>query len=212
VEFDKHGRPMPYAINAQEWGSFLCDIFDCWYPHDVQQVSIRYFDALLNKHLGLREGYCSLSNNCCQYFVVEYNGDIYPCDFFVKKDLCLGNIQTTDWESALTSPVYTTFGRQKSNLCKKCRECAFLDLCMGDCQKHRPSNTTGESPYSYLCEGWLEFLEYSQPAFETLKKWVLSNRDLNQAPFPTQDLYRKVGRNQPCPCGSGRKYKKCCGQ
>ena len=212
VEFDKHGRPLPYSVNAQEWGRFLSDIFDCWFPQDIQQVSIRYFDALLNKRLGLDEGLCSLSTNCCQYLVVEYNGDIYPCDFFVEKDLCLGNIQDTTWASALASPVYATFGRQKSMLSQKCQECGFLDFCMGDCQKHRRSGTPGEPPLSYLCGGWLEFLEHTQPAFETLKKWVQSGRTPDQAPFPTPVAPPKIGRNQPCPCGSGRKYKKCCGQ
>ena len=211
VEFDKNGRPLPYAINGKEWGRFLCDIFDCWYPQDVQRVSIRYFDALLNKRLGTHAGLCSLANNCCLYFVVEYNGDIYPCDFFVEKNLRLGNVADTTWENALSSPLYAKFGKQKSELSRQCRQCVFLDRCMGDCQKHRQAHKSEEARLSYLCDGWRMFLQHSQPAFEALARWIQSGRETSQAPFPVQVTARSVGRNQPCPCGSGKKYKKCCG-
>jgi SWIM/SEC-C metal-binding protein len=36
--------------------------------------------------------------------------------------------------------------------------------------------------------------------------------DLEKALHPPEPLYvTKIGRNEPCPCGSGQKYKKCCG-
>ena len=214
VEFDKNGKLLPFSITADEWGHFLCEIFDCWYPHDTRHVSIRHFDALLNKRLDNKESICSMSNNCCQYFVVEYNGDIYPCDFYVQKDLKIGNIADTSWENALSSPVYREFGLKKSKMHSQCLQCHYIDLCMGDCQKHRDKNNIQQPNPSHLCLGWQQFFKHTQKAFEDLEKIVTVNRIQENSPnhsSPSAQKIPKVGRNQLCPCGSGRKYKKCCG-
>jgi len=214
VEFDENGTPLPFSINGDEWGRFLCEIFDCWYPRDSRRVSIRHFDALLNKRIDNAASVCSLSNNCCQYFVVEYNGDIYPCDFFVQRDLKIGNIADIDWENALSSPVYRQFGLQKSKMNPLCLQCRFIDLCMGDCQKHRVKNSTQIPDPSHLCLGWQRFFKHTEKAFEDLEKIVAVNRIREISPChssTTAQKTPKVGRNQLCPCGSGRKYKKCCG-
>jgi uncharacterized protein len=105
VEFDKSGNLVAFSISGEEWGQYLCDIFDSWYPKDIHKVSIRHIDAILRKRLDHLSTVCSLSNDCCQYFVIEHNGDIYPCDFFVEKDLRIGNVADTTWETALCSPV-----------------------------------------------------------------------------------------------------------
>jgi len=215
VEFDANGKPLPFSINGDEWGHFLCEIFDNWYPHDVRHVSIRHFDALLNKRVDQIGSVCSLSDDCCQYFVVEYNGDIYPCDFFVKKDMKIGNIADTSWENALSSSVYRNFGQQKSILNSQCRECPYLDLCMGDCQKHRMKNSTRIPGVSYLCLGWQRFFKHTEQAFGDLEKMVQADRTTDKPPYqPSSPIQKKakIGRNQTCPCGSGRKYKKCCGK
>ncbi|MCJ7810094.1 MAG: radical SAM protein, partial [Desulfobulbaceae bacterium] len=91
VEFDPDGNLLPFAITGEEWGSFMCQLFDRWYTRDTQRVSIRHFDAVLHKIIQNRDQVCSLARNCCQYFVVEYNGDIYPCDFFVEGRFKIGN-------------------------------------------------------------------------------------------------------------------------
>jgi len=215
VEFDQHGNPLPFSINGDEWGSFLCEIFDHWYPHDVRRVSIRHFDTLLNKRIDQPESICSLSDNCCQYFVIEYNGDIYPCDFYVQKDLKLGNIVDTSWENALSSPVYRNFGQQKSILNSQCLKCPYLDLCMGDCQKHRAKNSAQMAGPSLLCHGWQQFFKHTGQAFGNLEKMIRADLLKDNSPYqPSSSIQKKgkIGRNQICPCGSGRKYKKCCGK
>ncbi|HBE45645.1 MAG TPA: hypothetical protein DDW17_09465 [Deltaproteobacteria bacterium] len=51
-----------------------------------------------------------------------------------------------------------------------------------------------------------------QPAKEepTYKEPVLIMNPGNEQPL--QKHNKKIGRNDPCPCGSGKKYKKCCGK
>ena len=213
VEFDESGKLLPFSITGDEWGRFLCEIFDNWYPHDVRRVSIRHFDALLNKRIDHIESVCSLADNCCQYFVVEYNGDVYPCDFFVQEDLKIGNIAETSWETFLSSPVYHKFGQQKSRVNPQCGQCNYSGLCMGDCQKHRVKDSTQFPGLSHLCSGWQQFFKHTEQAFQNLEKMVRVDRTVDNTPYqssPPIQAKTKIGRNQTCPCGSGRKYKKCC--
>jgi serine-type anaerobic sulfatase-maturating enzyme len=168
VEFDSDGNLLPFAINGVEWGDFLCRLFDRWYARDTRRVSIRHFDAILHKVIQNSIQVCSLGRNCCQYFVVEYNGDIYPCDFFVEKGLKIGNIKDTSWEEAMASPVYKDFGAQKACWNHRCRNCDCLPLCSGDCLKHRLYAGHDADNISWLCSGWKQFIRYSRDGFHAL--------------------------------------------
>lgn len=216
VEFDEHGELLPFAINAEEWGNFLCELFDEWYRKDTLSVSIRHFDSILTKMLDGVANVCTLGQNCCQYFVVEYNGDIYPCDFFVEKPLKLGNVMENSWEEMLNSPIYLEFGVQKSRWNDLCEACDCLDLCAGDCLKHRLYAGNPPHKLSCLCAGWKRFLRYSRKRFEKLaekihKQRLREARASQQAGMQKKAKLVSVGRNDPCPCGSGKKFKKCCG-
>ncbi|MBD3211029.1 MAG: anaerobic sulfatase maturase [Candidatus Lokiarchaeota archaeon] len=207
IEFDENNDPLPFSITGEQWGDFLCKIFDLWAKKDKYRVSIRLFDSIL-EHLIYGETHvCYMNNNCCQYFVVEYNGGIYPCDFFVRDDLKLGNINTGDWKEFLNSSRYKKFGSHKSILNEVCKACPFLNICYGDCQKNRPGNTNNPKTLSFLCKGWKKFYAHTLPSFENLAKKIRLERNI-----PKRDLKTpvKFGRNDPCPCGSGEKYKKCC--
>ena len=114
VEFDNQGALKPFSINGEKWGSFLVELFNQWYPRDLYKVSIRFFDSILNHIVGRKATICHMEDNCKQYLVVEHNGDIYPCDFFVKEDLKLGNINDNSWEELLDSSTYIDFGKAKS--------------------------------------------------------------------------------------------------
>ena len=216
VEFDDHGKLRPFAISGPEWGNFLCEIFDLWYPHDIQRVSVRHFDSLLHKILDSSVTACTLSDNCCQYFVVEHNGDIYPCDFFVKKNYKLGNITRTSWRRVISSSDYQSFGSQKSNWNKFCKSCDFLKLCVGDCLKHRMYGNHPARNLSRLCSGWKQFFDHSVHKFNEMAQKIRVgrinsiNHNRSQINTPASKAM-SVGRNHTCPCGSGKKFKKCCG-
>jgi uncharacterized protein len=153
VEFDETGRLQPFAITGEEWGRFLCDLFDSWYPGDIRRVSIRHVDSLLNQMVNGTPTVCTLGADCSQYFLIEHNGDIYPCDFFVQEDLRIGNIMNTSWESAQQSPVYRNFGQRKADLSEMCRECDYRARCWGDCLKLRIRIGPHADPRSVLCSG-----------------------------------------------------------
>lgn len=215
VEFDEAGNLQPYAISGREWGNFLCELFDEWYQKDTRMVSIRHFDSILSRIVDGSDTVCTMGRNCCQYFVVEYNGDVYPCDFFVEPALKLGNVLTHSWSELQSSRQYLDFGNQKSDWNPECSRCDNLDLCNGDCLKHRLYAGNIPQNISYLCDGWKHFYTHTRPRFNTLAEVVVRERqpagNMNQ-PGRRSVTSGRIGRNAPCPCGSGLKYKKCCGR
>jgi uncharacterized protein len=214
VEFDQDGKLMPYSVSPEAWGEFLCKIFDEWYAHDVRQVSVRLFDSILAKMVDGVANVCSIGNNCCQYFVVEHDGSIYPCDFFVQPEWRLGNVDDVNWETLQNLPLYREFGKRKNMVAKQCNVCRYFALCAGCCQKNRPGrgNTPGE--LSILCSGWKMFYEHTVDRFKELAKCIIKERNPHQYILPSFnfDNAGPVSKNAPCPCGSSIKYKKCCGK
>ncbi len=201
VEYDTQGGRQPFAITGAEWGDFLCELFDCWRP-DAGRVSIRLFDSMLARILRQPAGLCAMEDDCRQYFMVEHNGDVYPCDFFAEPRWRLGNINEDTWGQLRQSPRYEEFGRRKRRLPAACDACPWLEFCAGDCPKHR--GPSGEE-ISRLCAGWRVFFRHALPELRRLAAVVSAGPPAETAPMPP-------GRNAPCPCGSGRKFKHCCGR
>lgn len=220
VEFDDRGSLMPYAIEPEEWGEFLCAVYDEWSNEDTYRVSIRRFDSIVGKMVDGAVRACNMGENCRQYFVVEHNGDIYPCDFFVEPRLLLGNVMKDRWETLHRHPLYQEFGKRKQLYAQECRECQFLDFCHGDCPKNRMRPPSPDPrQLSHLCRGWKMFYKHALPGLQKLAEDVKRQQQQQQSPAAAgqgggnfQGGNRKTGRNEPCPCGSGRKYKNCCGK
>ena len=216
VEFDSDGALMPFAINGEEWGDFLCGIFDEWVKGDQRKVSVRLFDSILMMMVEGVPNVCAMGTNCRQYLVVEHNGDIYPCDFFVNSKMKLGNIMHNSWEEMLNSPIYEEFGSRKSNWNSECAKCEYLKYCAGCCPKNRPGKSDDPTQMSALCDGWKQFYHHSLKEFRALANGVIAERNQHDQQSRNQSGQPRpsgnIGRNSPCPCGSMRKYKHCCGK
>jgi len=213
VEFNEAGESLPFAVSGEEWGDFLCGIFDEWIKTDITRVSIRLFDSILTYLVENRRIICHMGRNCCQYYVVEYNGDIYPCDFFVQEDLKLGNVFTHSWDELHQDSKYLEFGSRKSNWNAACQDCLYLEFCSGDCLKHRLYHIPDPQTLSWLCRGWKKFYAHALPGLRQIAEKIKMERRqaalYSPQPLPPS-AFKNVGRNDPCPCGSGKKYKKCC--
>ncbi len=207
VEMDEQGNPLPFTITGEEWGKFMCEIFDEWIQSDPYRISIRLFDSILSLMFYGRMSVCHMAGNCRQYFVVEYNGDVYPCDFFVEKERRLGNITRNSWEEMQDHPLYHSFGHLKHQWNDACIHCPYLFYCSGDCLKHRIYNGQPSETMSWLCEGWKKFYSHTIPGFYKLAKAIQLQQSIKGPLFVDQ----KQERNQPCFCGSGKKYKQCHG-
>ena len=212
VEFGEDGALQPFAVAGPEWGEFMCAIYDAWIKRDTRRVSVRLFDSILARLVDGVANVCHMGTDCRQYLVVEHNGDVYPCDFHVREDLRLGNIMRHSWNEMLASEAYAAFGRRKRDWHGECGRCEFVRFCGGDCPKNRPAYGRDPQRLSTLCEGWKTFFAHAMPGLRRLADEIRAEREQStltaRQPVPCPG---PVGRNDPCPCGSGRKYKRCCG-
>ncbi len=167
VELDPAtGRVTDFSVTPEQYGEFLCRLFDCWVKQGLQKTSIRDFDSILSYYLGQRHTICTFDRQCSQYVVVEHAGDVYCCDFFVESMWHLGNIFDTPIESLATCAKKRQFARVKTKLCNKCLVCRHLDICRGGCMKDRaPFDKESYGRESYFCEAYKRFFEYSGPKF-----------------------------------------------
>lgn len=177
VELDGQGSVAPYCVTPDEWGSFLCSIFDRWFEKDTRKVSVRLFDTIIAKLVTGQDICCTAGLDCRQYFVVEYNGDVYPCDFHVLPELKLGNVMTHTWEEMAESGIYKTFGARKRQTHPACAACPYFGFCAGDCPKNRVGHSGSPAvELSYLCAGWKRFYAHALPRLEELAEVVRAER------------------------------------
>ena len=168
VEFDETGAPTPFSISGKEWGIFLSELFDEWISDSPKTISVRNFESVLAKLVDNVNSVCTMGTKCDQYFVVEYNGDVYPCDFFVENRWKLGNIMENSWQKIIESPVYLQFGSQKNQWHEQCGSCTYRSLCSGDCLKYRVDSEQDPRTLSWLCEGWKAFYDHTLVRFRHL--------------------------------------------
>lgn len=180
VERKRHGRlastdddsadcePTAESLSPERWGRFLCALFDEWVGGDIGECFIQLFEATLANMMGVEPGVCSMSRSCGNSLVVEYNGDVYPCDHFVFPKHRLGNIHERPLAEMAYGERQNTFRRKKMALPRRCLECQWLDLCNGECPKNRTAPDGGNC----LCDGYRMFFEHAQPYLKILMENV----------------------------------------
>jgi uncharacterized protein len=174
LEVDITGKRAPYSINSNQYGTFLCELFDLWKVMP-NRVSIRLFNSLLLKKMGYPGGLCVLDKNCSDYLLIEWNGDTYPCDFFARDSFKIGNIMENDLAS-LFHKRNVIFGKLKNNLAPECLACNWLTQCYGGCVKDRLFADNPHPEKTYYCEGLKKFFEYSSDWFSKYSKKLAQNR------------------------------------
>jgi uncharacterized protein len=200
-----------YLITAEEYGEFLVDLFDEWYQGGFPTTSVRTFDAILQSCLEMPNDLCVYGEACNAGIVVEYNGDIYPCDFYVSDDWRLGNVMDEPLETILARPSRAAFIARKRSLPSRCVACGWLGLCRGGCPRNRPAGPAGGPP-EYFCLSHQRLFDYAADRFRAVGERIRRRRVTIEAVGRSQAAERRATeRNAPCPCGSGRKYKSCCG-
>ncbi len=131
-------------------------------------------------------------------------------------DYKLGNITEETLASLCELRRQTEFGEDKKHtLPAVCRACDVLPICNGECPKNRfVTAPDGEDGLNYLCNGYRHFFQHVRPSLEEMAVSLGFENPLAPSfpatmarPVPARP---KPGRNAPCPCGSGRKFKQCC--
>lgn len=211
-------RVTEWSVRPAQYGNFLCEIFNEWVRNDVGTIFVQSFDVALESWVGMNPNLCIFSETCGKALAIEHNGDLYSCDHYVFPENRLGNIAHQQLDVLALSKQQNQFGQDKKDtLPNFCKNCQVKFACNGGCPKNRLTLTPdGESGLNYLCEGYQHFFmtiapymrfmanelkEHRPPA--NVMQWV-KEKDMG---FPNI----KVERNDPCPCGSGIKFKRCCG-
>lgn len=254
IEWNESGdEPVlhPYSPSGDAYGRFMCRVFDRWFERYRRQLSIRFFDMVLNQLVYGQTPLCIMADACHNQLTIEHDGAVFGCDHFVERRWQLGQIGDAGWENPVAAngtqrvavgsgrtrlsepgPSYdeglddtwldrvddqrlATFADRKQHLPTECDECRWKRYCFGGCPKNRPGRGDAAAP-SVLCDGYRMFFEHAMPRLEWLAEYL---RRGQLPPDPQAAAVAssarpgdKVGRNTPCPCGSGRKYKQCCGR
>jgi uncharacterized protein len=205
------------TVPAEALGTFLCAIFDEWLREDIGRIRVQIFEEVAATAFGQEHSLCVFRRACGDLPVIEHNGDFFSCDHFVDHEHRLGNIRNLPLVELLESPAQRAFGKIKSDrLPRHCQACEVLAMCNGGCPKDRFLHSPdGEAGLNYLCAGYKRFFNHCGPFLVELS--AVSRQQASQPHTPPVrgegvPVNVKAGRNDPCPCGSGRKYKKCCGK
>jgi uncharacterized protein len=153
AEFDRDGKPLPFTITPEQYGRFLCEVFDMWWP-ERRKVRIRFFDNVAEALAGQKPGSCTLHETCDSYVVVEYNGDVYPCDFFVESGWKLGNVVLDSWSEIARRTRRYSFASKKTLAHPECQICEYQNICHGGCPKFRHGPHGQFEELDYFCQAY----------------------------------------------------------
>ncbi len=181
VELDPNdpSKTAPWSVGADEYGEFLKTVFDLWYhdfQHSKKNTTVRFFDSVFHSYVGAEPPDCNLQPECGSYTVVEYNGDVFSCDFFVEPEWKLGNIMQDRLIEMLNSPRQREFGRMKADLPPECTNCKWLKYCYGGCTKDRRHDPADHGS-NHFCTSMKMFFEHADERLtELANRWKLQQR------------------------------------
>ncbi|MDH5285269.1 MAG: anaerobic sulfatase maturase [Betaproteobacteria bacterium] len=168
------GRPdsvvTDWSVDPEEYGDFLCKVWDEWRRRDVGKVLVNFCETLVAQHMGLPSQLCIHAENCGKGVAVEHDGSVYACDHYVYPQYRRGNVRTTALADMVFDPAQVRFGYAKSEtLPKYCRDCSFLRDCWGECPRNRIVRAPdGEAGLNYLCPGLKRFFAHATPEAQRL--------------------------------------------
>lgn len=207
VELDGQQRVSERSVAAPAYGQFLSRVFDLWLAREhVGRVFVRDFDSALASTLGVPGSTCVAAETCGRCVALERDGDVFACDHFVDWAHHLGNLRQRDLAAMLDQGPGPEFGASKADLPAECERCPHLRLCRGGCPKDRVAGR------NVLCEGYAAWFAHAKPVLERMARCLRAQRpasDWRHIDAPPHAA--ALERNAACPCGSGRKWKRCCG-
>lgn len=199
------------SVSADGYGRFLIDVFEDWVRRDIGEIYVQMFDVALANWYGQPPGLCVHSETCGLALALEHNGDVYSCDHYVEPAYRLGNISESRLLDLVALPQQKEFGLAKrDSLPQYCLDCEVRFACHGGCPKDRFAVTPdGQPGLHYLCPSYKAFFGHIEPVMRQMCDLLKSDRAPSElvGRYAAQDARR--GRNDPCSCGSGRKWKHC---
>ena len=172
VEILPDGAICERSVSSEDWGEFLCTVFDIWRDRDIGRIQIQLFEEITRAALGVGPSLCVLRRMCGGVPVLDASGNLYCCDRFMRPEYLLGNIRESTLTEMLNSARQQSFGRAKfQRIPAQCQNCSVLDMCNGGCPKDRVlQNRDGEPEVNYLCSGFRRFFLHARPFVQAVKE------------------------------------------
>lgn len=172
------GKLASFSVSPEQWGNFLCAIYDEWIKEDVGTYYIQLFDSTLANWVGVEPGLCTMAKSCGHAAVMEHNGDLYSCDHFVFPKYKLGNIHSSTIIEMMYGEKQKEFAKIKDEgLTRQCRECEWQFACHGECPRNRfATSDYGEAGHNYLCKGYYKFFKHVARTMDFMKNEYVNGR------------------------------------
>ncbi len=164
-DFNEKRGTSKYSLTPEVYAEFLKARFDLWL-NEIQNDNIiwdRYFENLLMILKGYHPESCGMSGTCSIQTVIEADGSVYPCDFYVIDELYIGNILTESFEVINKNREKLDFYNISHQVDDKCKECKWFNLCRGGCRRDREPMIDNNLSLNYFCASYKEFFEYAYP-------------------------------------------------
>ena len=211
-----NGEITPDSVTGEAYGRFLSTVFDEWIYHDLGRLNVQFFAEMLLVRSGGTTNVCWMAPTCGRVLIIEHDGGVYACDHFVTPEHHIGDLETSLLNELVDAPIQRRFGDDKRDrLPEQCRSCSWLMVCNGGCPKDRFALAEdGEPGLNYLCSSLRQFFAHAEKplrqVMERVKQGLSPEAIMAELHAESLVRWRGVGRNDPCPCGSGRKAKNCC--
>ena len=162
-----------YAVEPEQYGKFLCELFDLWYADFVagETMDIRMFSNLAQMAAGYPAEECGMNGCCNCYFVVEGDGSVYPCDFYCMDAWKLGTVKD-GFVQMKTSEKAKAFVEASRPVCAACQECPYFSLCRGGCRRWREPFVDGKPGLNQLCPAYRMFFAHASERMERLGVYI----------------------------------------
>jgi uncharacterized protein len=161
-----------WSVGPEEYGEFLKGVFEAWRVDDVGKIVIPTFDALLAQWLDEPTRFCEMGEECGSSLVVDWDGTVYSCPFFLYPEYALGNVGEQSLGDMAESPAQIEFGREKAAISADCQECEFLFACHGGCPRRRFAKTARGQSMDMLCPAFVDFNGHVGPYFRVFAQSV----------------------------------------
>ena len=219
LERDADGKIADFSCSGEQFGRFMLEVFEIWAARDVGRISERFIDNCLHQILYGQAAICCYAERCANAYVLEFNGDLYACDHFVFAEWKVGNIMDRALAELVGDPKLDDFAEMKTKLPAACRDCEFLEFCHAGCPKHHIPTGRDPARVNHFCEGYKMFFREALGELKSIAERIRRAQAAPSEPPPLaagravkEGPPKTPGRNDPCPCGSGRKFKNCCGR
>jgi len=198
VETDKTdpSQAAPFSVTPDKFGEFLCKIWDLWiadFKNGIPTTSVRHFDSVFHTYVGLQAPECTLHKECGVYVVIEHNGDVYSCDFFVEPNWKLGNIMKDKIINLLNSKKQDQFGKIKAYVPPPCRRCNWYRHCFGGCTKDGVRDPRDKG-ISHFCLSYKVFFAHADTGLRRLAEdW--KKKQLEEYKKETKGTAEQISRS-----------------